>query len=409
MSARSSTRRLTRRRFVAGTSAAAVAVAGFPAILRAQGGPIKIGLLHPVTGPISFSGLQCRAGAELAVEAVNAAGGIKSLGGRKLEAVLGDAESKPDVGVAQVEKMNEAGVAAIVGPFASGIALATTQAAAKHGIAHVVDVGVVDQIVERGLANTFRFGPGLKSIVDTALSNLVKINDGAGKPAKTVMLVHEDSAFGSGMAKTLNERLPALGFQVLETIPHATPTRDFTNIALKIKAANPDLVIPSNYNNEYILLARTMRQQGVRPKAIYSILGGGANLKFIKESPDDAAYIIDCNHWFDNRNAEAKALRQKTEAKGLFITYEVMLAHECVRLVADAIERAKSTDRAAIVKALAESTWAGHFMPYGPTKFVNGQNQGARPVNLQVLDKDFKVVFPPDVAEAKPVFPMPRT
>ena len=55
----------------------------------------------------------------------------------------------------------------------------------------------------------------------------------------------------------------------------------------------------------------------------------------------------------------------------------------------------------------AASTFAGHVMPYGPTKFVNGQNQGAAPVNTQVLDNDIKVILPEKFAQAKPVFPMP--
>ena len=66
---------------------------------------------------------------------------------------------------------------------------------------------------------------------------------------------------------------------MLETIPHPTPTRDFNNVVLKIKAKNPDLVIPANYYNEYVLLARTMQQQKVRPKGIYSVLGGAASLQ----------------------------------------------------------------------------------------------------------------------------------
>ena len=61
-----------------------------------------------------------------------------------------------------------------------------------------------------------------------------------------------------------------------------------------------------------------------------------------------------------------------------------------------------------IVRALVEaSTFAGHVMPYGPTKFVNGQNQGAAPVNTQVLGNDIQVIFPASFASAKPVFPMP--
>ncbi|HET7362094.1 MAG TPA: ABC transporter substrate-binding protein, partial [Burkholderiales bacterium] len=72
---------------------------------------------------------------------------------------------------------------------------------------------------------------------------------------------------------------------------------------------------------------------------------------------------------------------------------------------ADAIERAKSTRREDIINALASSTWDKHIMPYGPTKFVNGQNAGARPLMMQVLKNDIKVVLPNTYAESEPAFP----
>ena len=72
-----------------------------------------------------------------------------------------------------------------------------------------------------------------------------------------------------------------------------------------------------------------------------------------------------------------------------------------------ALERAASADRAKIIAALESSTFSGHVMPYGPTKFVNGQNQGAAPVNTQVLGKDIQVILPAAFASAKAVFPMP--
>ena len=221
----------------------------------------EVGVLHPVSGALSYSGQQGRIGALIAIEEINAAGGIKALGGAKIEPVLGDAQSTPEGGNAEVEKMNGAGVAAIVGGYASSICLSASQTAARYDLPYVVDVGVVDSIVTRGLKNTFRFGPGFGVIAKTALDNLVTLNDQAGKPAKTAMIVHEDSAFGAGLAKLLNAQLPERGFQILETIAHPTPTRDFNNVALKIKAQNPDLVIPADYYNEYVLLARTMQQQ----------------------------------------------------------------------------------------------------------------------------------------------------
>jgi branched-chain amino acid transport system substrate-binding protein len=402
-----------RRQFMQSSALGAISIAagvvGAPAVLRAQGAAVKIGVLHPVSGALSYSGQQGRIGAMMAIEDINGAGGIKALGGAKLEAMLGDAQSTPERGNAEVEKMNAAGVAAIVGGYASSICLSASQTAARYDLPYLVDVGVVDSVVTRGLKNTFRFGPGFSVIAKTALDNLVTINDLAGRVAKTAIIIHEDSAFGAGLAKLLNAQLPERGFQVLETIPHPTPQRDFNNVVLKIKAQNPDLVIPANYYNEYVLLARTMQQQRVRPKSIYSVLGGAASsYKFVKEFPEAAQYIIDCNHWFDPRNPKALALKKKVEEKGAFYTYEVFMNYSCVLLLADAIERAASTDRAKIIAALESSTFADHVMPYGPTRFVNGQNQGAAPVNTQVLNNDIQVIFPADFASATPVFPMPR-
>ena len=101
--------------FLQSTALGAAAAAGVlqaPAVLRAQGAAVKVGMLHPVSGALSYSGQQGRIGATLAIEEINAAGGIKALGGAKIEAVLGDAQSTPEGGNAEVEKMNGAGVAA---------------------------------------------------------------------------------------------------------------------------------------------------------------------------------------------------------------------------------------------------------------------------------------------------------
>ena len=115
---------------------------------------------------------------------------------------------------------------------------------------------------------------------------------------------------------------------------------------------------------------------------------------------------MDCNHWFNPLSAKAQALKKKVESQGHFFTYEVYLNYSAIGLLADALERASSADRAKIISALASSTWSDHIMPYGPTKFVNGQNQGAAPCNTQVQDKDIKVIMPPKFANAKPIFPM---
>src|ERR1700731_3484802 len=102
---------LSRRRFLQSTAVGAAAAAGIlqaPAVLRAQGAAVKVGILHPVSGALSYSGQQGRIGALAAIDDVNAAGGIKALGGAKIEAVLGDAQSTPDGGKTEVEKTESA-------------------------------------------------------------------------------------------------------------------------------------------------------------------------------------------------------------------------------------------------------------------------------------------------------------
>ena len=134
---------VSRRGFVAGTTALAGTL-GFPAILGAQPAAVKVGMIHPVTGFVAYNGQQGRLGGTMAIEDINKAGGIKSMGGAKLEALLGDSQSKVEVGVAEVEKMNEQGVAAYIGCFQSPVGIAASQAASKYNTPFLIDVGASD-------------------------------------------------------------------------------------------------------------------------------------------------------------------------------------------------------------------------------------------------------------------------
>ncbi len=387
---------------------AATAALGAPGLLLAQPKPIKIGLIHPVTGGLAYSGGQSRMGAQMAIDEINAAGGIRAMGGAKLEAALGDSQSRPEVGVSEVERLHQEGVSAYVGCFSSAIALPATQAAAKYNTPFLIDVGVSDAIVSRGLKNVFRLAPGNGKCVDDAFAGLDGVNKAAGGIAKTAVIVHEDSEFGTSTAKLLQAKLASIGIEVKETLKHATPTRDFTNLVLRIKSVKPDIVIMSNYQNEYVLIARTMYQQKVDVMGMFSVLGGGFNYKLVQEQPDVAQYMMDFNHWYNPRNPKALEMRKRVEARNALFTFEVYCSYNAVRLYADALQRAASADKEKVIAALETSTWSDHFMPYGPTRFVNGQNQGGRAVLLQASKTDIDVVFPNEFANVKAVFPRPK-
>ena len=400
------TPRISRRAVV--KAAAASTVLGAPGLLLAQARPIKVGLIHPVSGALAYSGGQGRMGCQMAIDEINAAGGIKALGGARLEAALGDSQSRPEVGVAEVERLHQENVAAYVGCFSSAIALPATQAAAKYNTPFMIDVGVSDAIVSRGLKNVFRLAPGNGKCVDDAFAGLAEVNKAAGGVAKSVVLVHEDSEFGTSTARLLQGKISGIGLEVKEVLKHATPTRDFSNLVLRVKSLKPDLVIISNYQNEYVLLARTMHQQRVDVAGMFSVLGGGFNYRLVKEQPDVAQYMMDFNHWYNPNNPKAQAMRKAVEARGGLFTFEVYCGYNAVKCYADAVERARSAEKDKVIAALEASTWSDHFMPYGPTKFVNGQNTGGRAVLLQASKTDIDVVWPNEFAGAKPVFPKPK-
>lgn len=393
------------RRIVIAAGAATLAM---PAILRAQPATVKVGLIHPVTGTLAYGGQLCRLGGQAAIEDINAAGGIKSMGGAKLEALLGDAQGRPDIGASLVDQMSEAGAAGFTGCFASPIALAATQAAAKYNLPFCIDSGIADSITARGLKNVFRLFPTASATTTDAIAALDAINKKAGSPAKTAIIVHEDGEFGTNTAKLLGAKLETIGIRLIETIPHATPTRDFSNIVLRIKAAKPDLVIPSNYNNEYVLLARTLVQQKIELVSIFSVAGGGFNLRFAKEQPTVAENIIDFNHWYNPRSPGAPAFVKKFQDKGTLFSFELLFGYFAMRFLVDAMERAGSADKEKVVEALSTSTFNDDLLTYGPTKIVGGQNQNAHATALQVQKGDIHVVFPEQFSDATVVFPRPK-
>ncbi|VVE05652.1 ABC transporter substrate-binding protein [Pandoraea terrigena] len=128
--------------------------------------------------------------------------------------------------------------------------------------------------------------------------------------------------------------------------------------------------------------------------------------RLLNEFPDIADGIIDCNHWFNPKDPRVATLKGRTQAKGALFSYEVFMTYTAMMLLADAIERAKSVDRAAITTALASSSFKDHIMPYGPTKFVNGQNTGARPLLTQVTRGDINVILPDSYRQVAPIFPL---
>jgi branched-chain amino acid transport system substrate-binding protein len=127
----------------------------------------------------------------------------------------------------------------------------------------------------------------------------------------------------------------------------------------------------------------------------------------VRENQEAAQFIIDTNHWYDPRKPASQALAKKVADAKLDLTYDIMIAYAAMQLASQAIEKAGSADRAKVLQTLSTETFGDTVMPYGPIKFVNGDNTGSQLVNLQVRGDKIEVIFPKDYATIEPVFPFP--
>src|SRR4030042_193053 len=152
-------RKIDRRTFLKQTGAVGIGLVsmGFPNVLRgAQPTPIKIGGLWPITGILAAGGSSCMNGAKVGIAEINEAGGIKALGGAKLELLVADVQSKPEVGMAETERLIREEVSMLIGSWGTDITLAATQVSAKYGIPHLVDAAVSPEITQRGFKHIFK-------------------------------------------------------------------------------------------------------------------------------------------------------------------------------------------------------------------------------------------------------------
>ncbi len=398
----------TRRRFLSTTVLAGAALAG-PAVLRAQPREILIGETHPLTGPLAREGSLGKRGIELAVNEINAGGGIAALGGARLKLLVLDNESKPPVAISTMEKLKDAGVTAVLGPYASGLAFVTTQEAEKYRIPHLLDVAIADQITERGFRYTFRFGPTAGMGARQTVEYLGRLKQELNLGLRRAVLIHEDGLFGRATADTLQALLPSVGLEVVERIPHNAQAPSLANEVLRIKAARADVVIPSTYYPAHSLIVRTMAEQRVDVGAIVSVYGGaGSQYRFIKDVGKLADYMLDGNHWYDPRHPRVgPTIAVFERAYQHPFAYEWLLAYQSVHVLRDALERAGSTEREKVREALAATNLRDQVVPYPIAFDQHGQNPHARVLLMQVLDGRIAVVYPPPFAEARPVLPVP--
>ncbi len=155
-----------------------------------------MGHIHPLSGFLAFDGGLVTNGLTLAVEEINAGGGIKSMGGARIALTGGDTQGKVEVGMAEAERLIRDGVVAVLGPYQSPVAYAVSQLCEKERTPFVITVAVADNITERGFEYTFRVQPNARVMTERSLDHLADLAKATDTGVKTLSMLHEDGLFG---------------------------------------------------------------------------------------------------------------------------------------------------------------------------------------------------------------------
>ena len=361
---------------------------------------IKIGTLYPVSGDLAKLGDQCISGVKMAGDEINAAGGIKSMGGAKLVLDEADSQGKPDVGISEITRLcQQDNVTAILGTYQSSVALPATQTAERFQTPMLITTAVADAITQKGYKYIFRICD-LASWYARDQINFCKQMPSLGGPTiKTVALLHEDTDFGQSTSAGQIKYAAEAGIKVVANVAYAASSADLTTQVSKVKAANPDIVLTTTYLNDSILIAKEAKTLGMK-QLFFDAAGGTVDPQFIKTLGPDAENWLTEIEFSTDANQLSIELNDAYKAKyGDNMTGNGMDGYQGVYVLAKALENAGTTDKAKLRDAMANvKLVAGTDRVVIPTKEItfsaDGEITDAPLYVVQIQKGAFQTLFP---------------
>ena len=407
-------KKVTRREFLAagGGAALGLALGG-----RAEGQgreDVRVGVIYPLSGPVASIGQTCKKGVELAADEINEAGGIKALGGARLRLVWGDSQSKPDVGVSEAQRLlGREKVQALVGSYQSDVTLAIARVTEQVGIPYISAIAVADKLTEQGYKWVFRINVKGTWIGRDFVKAAMDLLGEAQIPVKTVAILYVNNDYGQSTAKGFREVLKSLAPQwnLAADMSYGYQAPNVDTEVARVKAANPDVLFNVGYSADEILVARVMEKLRFVPKA-YFLSGGASEPAYVRDLGKKAKGFFESGSW--NPQLVKAGVSQKYKARfHEDLSYYSAFTYSALHVVAQALEAAKSTQPAALQKALRETAFDGPWngTPARPIKFDEaGQNVNATRIASQFTEIDGAVrgipVWPKAVAERKAQLPL---
>jgi len=374
----------------------------FPA--HAQTKEFKVGIPLPLTGAEAKFGEMEKQAYQMAVEEINAKGGVK---GAKLVLDIQDSGGKPETATAIVEKfitVNKYPI--VVGEYTSQCSYAVAGVAEKYKVPYLVVTGAADKITQQGWKYVYRLNP------PSSLYNMgiFSFYEAVAKP-KSIALLYENTDFGTSTSKAMKEYCDAKGIKVVLSEGYQSGAVDFKPILQKVKSLRPEIIYMVSYLMDASLLMRQSKELDINPQAFIGGAAGFTLPEFLQNAADASELVMSGTLWTPQaKYPGAKEFFDKFKAKfGKEPDYHGAEAYAAAYVLADTLTRAKAWGPEELRDALAATDMMTAF---GPVKFAawgqfTNQNKMDTLV-LQVIKKKFETIWPKEGASAPYVYPVPR-
>jgi branched-chain amino acid transport system substrate-binding protein len=373
---------------------------------------VKIALVVPLSGRWARQGQLKKMGAEMAIDEINAQGGVKALGGAKLvlrEADAGDSVEKA-VSAAQ-RALSREKISAGIGSWLSSFTLGVTEVAERLQVPWFT-LSYADNITERGFKYTFQSSPVSSVQAEQAVDLLLELTKRSGQPIKKAAIVGDNTAASVFFFKPLREKLlKAKGIDLVVDEVWTPPLADATAIVQKVRSSAPDVIFYGATNfPDSVQVLQKVKELGVKTP----IMGVGAWLvtpeyvKAVGKELLDNVMTVCAAHPMKGQEELVEKFKKRTGEP--FMTQDPLMAYAHVWIIKEAAERAKSTDPKAIREAVAKldlTSGPGASALYPGNKIhydERGRRVGAAPIIVQWQGGEPFTVVPTEVAVRKPVW-----
>lgn len=410
------------RSVLLGIGAMALAVtAAFPSSAAARS-QVKIAFSYPMTGSLATVGHEMRAAVEVAANIINQrhpnlsniplakSAGLPNLGGAKIKPIFIDTQGNPATGQTQLLRFaTQKSVAAMMGSYQSAVTKTTSSVAERYGIPFLASDAVEANLTTRGYKWFFRTTPNVSDFAKDYVKFINYLNkiDHAG--LKTLAIVHENSSYGSSVSKWVKKAALADGLKVVSLISYNHNTTDVSSEVTKLSNAKPDVVVFASYTSDAILYMKTMKNMDYKPKLVIGDDSGFSDPDFVKDVGSIAQGAIDRSAWTLPSRGPGYIVNQLYHKKtGDNLDGSTARAIQGLLVLADAINRAGSTEHNAIRKALMKTNLGPKelMMPWRGVKFnKDNQNTLGDIVMVQLQGNNYVTVWPHKYAKAKVKFP----